>query len=57
MLEKKTIFFDIDGTLYNEEKKLPVSTKRAVKQLKERGHEVVIATGRPPFILQICKMN
>lgn len=49
-LDKKVIFFDIDGTLYDTGKRLPDSAKRAVKQLKERGHEVVIATGRAPFM-------
>ena len=50
LLEKKTIFFDIDGTLYNTEKKLPLSAKEAVASLQNSGHEVVIATGRAPFI-------
>lgn len=49
VLTKKMVFFDIDGTLYNEEKKLPQSAKEAIKQLKEQGHEVAIATGRSPF--------
>jgi len=48
-LAKKMVFFDIDGTLYNEEKKLPKSAKEAIEQLKEQGHEVAIATGRSPF--------
>jgi hypothetical protein len=44
------IFFDIDGTLLNHEKELPASTKGAVLKLKQRGHQVVIATGRSPFM-------
>lgn len=48
-LEKKVVFFDIDGTLYDTNKELPDSARHAVNQLKERGHEVVIATGRAPF--------
>jgi Cof subfamily protein (haloacid dehalogenase superfamily) len=50
MSERNIIFFDIDGTLYNREKKLPASTKKAVKQLKDAGHIVAIATGRAPFM-------
>lgn len=32
------IMFDIDGTLLDHEKKLPVSAKEAIKSLKEVGH-------------------
>ncbi len=46
------IFFDIDGTLLNEEKKLPISTKEAIAELKEKGHQVAIATGRAPFMFK-----
>ncbi|MFX0561083.1 Cof-type HAD-IIB family hydrolase [Tepidibacillus infernus] len=45
----KIVFFDIDGTLVNEEKQIPNDTKEAIKRLKERGIEVAIATGRAPF--------
>jgi Cof subfamily protein (haloacid dehalogenase superfamily) len=49
ILTKKMVFFDIDGTLYNEEKKLPKSAKESIQRLKQQGHEVAIATGRSPF--------
>ncbi|SEM21329.1 hypothetical protein SAMN05192533_101440 [Mesobacillus persicus] len=52
MTERSIIFFDIDGTLLNHEKKLPPSTKEAIFKLKELGHEVAIATGRAPFMYQ-----
>ncbi|WP_455660908.1 Cof-type HAD-IIB family hydrolase [Pradoshia sp.] len=52
MRERSVIFFDIDGTLYDHEKKLPRSTKEAVFELKEKGHEVAIATGRAPFMFE-----
>lgn len=52
MLDKSVIFFDIDGTLLDEEKKLPTSTKEAIFQLKELGHIVAIATGRAPFMFE-----
>src|SRR5699024_744656 len=55
-MDKKIIFFDIDGTLLDHHKKLPFSTKESIKQLQERGHEVAIATGRAPFVFEdICK--
>ncbi|MGJ7923126.1 Cof-type HAD-IIB family hydrolase [Neobacillus sp. LXY-4] len=48
----KIIFFDIDGTLLDHEKKLPFKTKQAVQQLKENGVFVAIATGRAPFMFE-----
>ncbi|MDQ0198428.1 Cof-type HAD-IIB family hydrolase [Neobacillus ginsengisoli] len=49
---KKIVFFDIDGTLLDHEKKLPNSTKKAIKLLKENGIFVAIATGRAPFMFK-----
>ncbi|GAA3401522.1 Cof-type HAD-IIB family hydrolase [Paenibacillus hodogayensis] len=43
------VFFDIDGTLVNEEKQLPPDAVEAVRELQNRGVEVVIATGRAPY--------
>ncbi|CAG9619885.1 Cof-type HAD-IIB family hydrolase [Sutcliffiella rhizosphaerae] len=50
--EKKIVFFDIDGTLLNHEKELPQSTKDAIKELKDQGVYVAIATGRAPFMFE-----
>ncbi|SES40190.1 Cof-type HAD-IIB family hydrolase [Salipaludibacillus aurantiacus] len=47
---QKLIFFDIDGTLLDHDKALPATTEQAVKQLKNEGHYVAIATGRAPFM-------
>lgn len=47
-MKKKYMFFDIDGTLTNDNPGgviLP-STRRALKKLQENGHFVAIATGR-----------
>ena len=33
-------------------KNLPASAKEAIKSLKEAGHEVAIATGRPPYFFK-----
>ncbi|KYD04412.1 MULTISPECIES: Cof-type HAD-IIB family hydrolase [Heyndrickxia] len=49
---KKIVFFDIDGTLLDHEKKLPESTKKAITQLKNNGVYVAIATGRAPFMFK-----
>lgn len=46
------IFFDIDGTLLDENKELPKSAEEAVFALKDLGHEVAIATGRAPFMFE-----
>lgn len=48
---KKILFFDVDGTLYDSEKKLPQSAKQAVLKARENGHEIAIATGRSPFMI------
>jgi Cof subfamily protein (haloacid dehalogenase superfamily) len=49
---KKIVFFDIDGTLLDHDKKLPDSTKKAIHLLKENGVFVAIATGRAPFMFE-----
>ncbi|MDT3427634.1 Cof subfamily protein (haloacid dehalogenase superfamily) [Paenibacillus forsythiae] len=48
----KIVFFDIDGTLVNEEKEIPEDTLRAVSRLKQNGVEPVIATGRAPYFIK-----
>ncbi|WP_108669860.1 Cof-type HAD-IIB family hydrolase [Peribacillus acanthi] len=51
-MNKKIVFFDIDGTLLNHQKEIPDSTKKAVKQLQENGVFVAISTGRAPFMFE-----
>ncbi|RJE84333.1 Cof-type HAD-IIB family hydrolase [Paenibacillus sp. 1011MAR3C5] len=48
----KIVFFDIDGTLVNEEKVIPADTIKAISELKEKGIEPVIATGRAPYFIK-----
>ncbi|RUT30585.1 Cof-type HAD-IIB family hydrolase [Paenibacillus zeisoli] len=48
-MERRLVFFDIDGTLLDHQKKLPDSTVQAIHSLRELGHEVAIATGRAPY--------
>lgn len=59
---KKIIFFDVDGTLIDCAKGMKNvldSTKEAIKKLKENGHLVVLATGRPKTFLndEITKLG
>lgn len=51
-MEQSIVFFDIDGTLVDEQKNIPASAKEAVLELKRRGHIVAIATGRPQFMFK-----
>ncbi|MBJ6360972.1 Cof-type HAD-IIB family hydrolase [Paenibacillus sp. GCM10012307] len=48
----KIAFFDIDGTLVNEEKQIPQDAIAAIHELKARGVEAVIATGRAPYFFK-----
>ena len=42
----KYVFFDIDGTLWDENMVIPESTKVAIKKLQEKGHKAFVCTGR-----------
>lgn len=42
----KYVFFDIDGTLWDENMVVPESTKVAIKKLQEKGHKAFVCTGR-----------
>lgn len=56
-MNKKIVFFDIDGTLLDHDKKIPVSTKQAVEKLKQNGVYVAIATGRAPFMFESIRQE
>lgn len=45
-MDKKIVFFDIDGTIWDFSGMIPNSARTAIKQLKENGHIPVICTGR-----------
>jgi Cof subfamily protein (haloacid dehalogenase superfamily) len=48
---KKLIFLDLDGTIIDHKKhEVPESTIKTIKRLQEKGHKVIIATGRPPSL-------
>ncbi|RPF52085.1 Cof-type HAD-IIB family hydrolase [Aquisalibacillus elongatus] len=46
-MEKHLIALDLDGTLLNDDKIISKRTLQTLKIAKEKGHVVVIATGRP----------
>lgn len=48
----KAVFFDIDGTLLNDRKRVQKSTLQAIKSLKEQGVFVGVATGRGPSFVE-----
>ena len=51
-MDRKIIFFDIDGTILDEEtNKIPESALEAIRKLKENGHLAIINTGRTKVIL------
>lgn len=50
-MNRKLIFFDMDGTLIDHAKnEIPSSTIETVKQLQQAGHVCAIATGRCPSL-------
>lgn len=42
----KFVFFDIDGTIWDERMRIPESTVETIHRLKEKGHKVLICSGR-----------
>lgn len=46
MSEKKAVFFDIDGTLWDVNNEIPESTIRAIRALRENGHLTFLCSGR-----------
>ncbi|MCI8300497.1 MAG: Cof-type HAD-IIB family hydrolase [Lachnospiraceae bacterium] len=43
---RKAVFFDIDGTIWDEKQQIPQSTREAFRKMKERGHYLFISSGR-----------
>ena len=47
-MNKKIVFFDIDGTLLDESTgTIPESCKKALKLAQDNGHILIVNTGRP----------
>ncbi|WP_232696891.1 Cof-type HAD-IIB family hydrolase [Brevibacillus daliensis] len=53
---KKIVFFDVDGTLLTEQKKILDSTRTAIKRLHDQNIYVAIASGRQPSQIEdLCQ--
>mgnify|MGYP001032246164 CR=1 FL=1 len=48
----KAVFFDIDGTLWGSDMKIPDSTKEALRRLKENGVYIFICSGRTKVFIK-----
>lgn len=46
-MDTKVLVLDIDGTLTNSQKEITPNTKQGIKNIQERGHIVILASGRP----------
>ena len=42
----KLLFFDIDGTIFDDRRRLPASVLPAMEKARENGHQLIINTGR-----------
>ena len=45
--ERKIVFFDVDGTIYEINRGTPDSTREALEKLKAQGTYPILCTGRP----------
>ncbi len=46
MSDRKVLFLDLDGTIVGHDQKVPESSLRALASARERGHVLVMCTGR-----------
>ncbi len=46
-MEDKILVLDIDGTLTNSQKEISPNTKAGLINIMERGHKIILASGRP----------
>lgn len=46
-MNRKILVLDIDGTLTNSAKEITPATKKAIIDIQEKGHVVMLASGRP----------
>lgn len=44
--KRKAVFFDVDGTLFQEGKNVPESTIEAIAKIREKGHLAFVCSGR-----------
>ncbi len=45
-MKRKIFFFDVDGTLVNDDHAVPLKNCIAIRELKKQGHYICLATGR-----------
>ncbi len=50
-MKTKYVFLDIDGTLVDFKAEIPPSALKALKSAQANGHKMIIASGRPLFII------
>lgn len=53
----KAMFFDLDGTLLNDEKKIQQSSKIVLNKCKKQGINICIATARPPLLKKMLSFS
>ncbi|WP_040982385.1 Cof-type HAD-IIB family hydrolase [Oceanobacillus jeddahense] len=51
-MEKRIVFFDIDGTILDRNNEIPKSTIDSIHEIQSKGIEVAISTGRAPTMFQ-----
>lgn len=51
MIEKKAVFFDVDGTLFEQGNPVPESTVAAIHKLRENGHLAFVCSGRSRIMI------
>ena len=53
----KLVFFDIDGTLWDRQQRIPASAAEGIRRLRENGHQAFINTGRVPSYLHYDSLD
>lgn len=51
------VFFDIDGTLWGTDNRIPESTKTALRLLKQEGHQIFICSGRTRVFIPLKQLQ
>lgn len=46
MGNRKAAFFDIDGTIWDKDNRIPDSTKEAIRKIRENGSLAFLCSGR-----------
>lgn len=56
MADRKALFFDIDGTLWDYHNQIPVSTIKAIQEVRRRGHLAFLCSGRTRAFIRDPKL-